>query len=310
MKGKSEIPLISIIIPTFNQANYLPLAINSCLSQTYPRLEIIVSDDCSSDSTAEVMTQFSDYQNIFYYRQTENLGRVGNYRKLLNEYASGEWVLNLDGDDYYNEDTFVERALKTMSTFKSEDVVFIMSGKRVVNTMTLSERIRPVVKKNRIVSGKDYFKNEYFSLDNFSHSAAIFRRSAAKKVGFYTFDSVNTDAHSFLRLSLSGKVILLEGTPLSWVIHGDNQSNLYSFGENSAERAAMEDVAKYASSHLTKEEVQGWLVRLDKREQLRDLNHKFKTLHRGDFINYLSANGSWDVASLKLFIKAIIGYQR
>ena len=51
-------PLVSIVLPTYNGARYLPEAIESCLAQTYGNWELIVVDDCSQDATPRIIAEY------------------------------------------------------------------------------------------------------------------------------------------------------------------------------------------------------------------------------------------------------------
>ena len=64
-------PKVSIIIPTYNRANFLKEALQSVLWQTYKNYEVIVVDDGSNDNTKEIMGTFSDYR-IKYFFQNNN----------------------------------------------------------------------------------------------------------------------------------------------------------------------------------------------------------------------------------------------
>lgn len=86
--------LVSVIIPCYKQAHFLPEAIESVLAQTYPEVEIIVIDDGSPDATAEVASR---YQRIRYLRQ-ENKGRA-EARNAGFRACRGEYVIFLDADD-------------------------------------------------------------------------------------------------------------------------------------------------------------------------------------------------------------------
>lgn len=83
-------PLVSIGIPTYNRANsYLKQALRSAVNQTYKNLEIIVSDNCSSDDTESVVKEFRD-PRIRYFRQNKNLGAVPNCNFCL-EQSQGKY---------------------------------------------------------------------------------------------------------------------------------------------------------------------------------------------------------------------------
>jgi glycosyltransferase involved in cell wall biosynthesis len=91
----ARMPLVSVVIPTYNRAHYLPEAIDSVLAQTYPNLEIVVVDDGSTDHTAQVMER---YIGKVTYQRKQN-GGVASARNLGLQLAHGEFVAFLDSDD-------------------------------------------------------------------------------------------------------------------------------------------------------------------------------------------------------------------
>ena len=66
-------PLVSVIIPAYNQAHYLGEAIRSALSQTNPHLEVLVIDDGSTDATAQVAAQFRDERVQYFFQNNAGL---------------------------------------------------------------------------------------------------------------------------------------------------------------------------------------------------------------------------------------------
>lgn len=105
MRDYNPSPLISIIIPTYNYGKYLPVALESCLQQTYKNLEIIVIDDGSTDNTREIVERYGD--RIVYIFQ-ENAG-VSAARNRGIESATGDFIGFLDADDYFIEDAIRTR---------------------------------------------------------------------------------------------------------------------------------------------------------------------------------------------------------
>lgn len=122
-----EFPLVSIMIPTYNQEAYISDAIESALAQDYPNLEVVVTDDCSTDHTAEVVKQYLTDSRLKYHRNTKNLGRVGNYHNTLYNVASGEWVVNLDGDDYFTDNKFISIGMSRI--LENEGALFYFARK-------------------------------------------------------------------------------------------------------------------------------------------------------------------------------------
>lgn len=102
MNATRQKPLISFIILTYNQADYINEAICGALAQTYSPLEIIISDDCSTDNTFKIIEQIvSTYSGkhiiIINYNKT-NLG-IGEHLNNVLELCSGELIIGSAGDD-------------------------------------------------------------------------------------------------------------------------------------------------------------------------------------------------------------------
>ncbi len=112
-------PTISIIIPTYNSARYLPEAIDSILQQSYPHYEIIVVDDGSTDNTPAVL---GSYQHPIRYVYQENQG-VAAARNTGLSLAQGEFVLFLDADDYLALPTMFEEMLAIVEANLDVDVI-------------------------------------------------------------------------------------------------------------------------------------------------------------------------------------------
>jgi glycosyltransferase involved in cell wall biosynthesis len=88
---------VSVVIPTYNRAHYLPEALASVLNQTLPVFEIIVVDDGSSDGTTELMAGYGDKVR---YLQQKNSGPSAARNFAMRE-ARGNWIAFLDSDDLW-----------------------------------------------------------------------------------------------------------------------------------------------------------------------------------------------------------------
>jgi glycosyltransferase involved in cell wall biosynthesis len=93
-------PLVSVIIPVYNGERYLAEAVESVLDQTYPRVEIIVVDDGSTDGTADIVRAFGD---AVRYLAQPNAGQ-GSAMNLGITHAHGEHYAFLDADDMWEDD--------------------------------------------------------------------------------------------------------------------------------------------------------------------------------------------------------------
>lgn len=97
-----SIPHVSIIIPTFNHANFLAKALDSVMYQTYRNWEAIVIDNHSTDKTKEVIEKYTDPR--IKYLKIVNDGIIAKSRNLGIKVSKGEWIAFLDSDDWWTKD--------------------------------------------------------------------------------------------------------------------------------------------------------------------------------------------------------------
>lgn len=93
----------SVIIPNYNNAEWLSKSINSILEQTFTNYEIIIVDDCSTDNSIDIIKQYNNIKLI----QCKEKAFNGGSRNLGIKKAQGTYILFLDSDDwFYNKDCF------------------------------------------------------------------------------------------------------------------------------------------------------------------------------------------------------------
>lgn len=102
MKKSNDENLVSVIIPCFNHEQYIEAAIVSVFKQTYQNFELIVIDDCSSDSSTEIIRRLQRKYNFIFIKHDLNLG----VSKTLNQgvsIANGNFIAFLSSDDYWHQ---------------------------------------------------------------------------------------------------------------------------------------------------------------------------------------------------------------
>jgi len=108
-------PLVTIAIPTYNRADgYLKNAIECAAEQQYDNIEIIVSDNCSSDDTSQLMSNYAGISNLNYIRHEKNIGANNNFNHCLQE-ATGEYFLMLHDDDAIDAN-FISSCMSTLGS--------------------------------------------------------------------------------------------------------------------------------------------------------------------------------------------------
>ena len=113
-------PLVSVIIPVHNGAQYLPEAIESVLAQTYPDLEIMVMDDGSTDRSAEIARS---YQPRVCVLTQEHAGAAAARNRAI-RIASGNYLAFLDADDIWQPD----KLMRQMTAFACHPDVEMVTG--------------------------------------------------------------------------------------------------------------------------------------------------------------------------------------
>ncbi len=106
-------PKLTVIIITYNQEKYIKAAIESVLNQkTDFSYELIVSDDCSTDKTAEIIKEYqAGHANIKPILNKENLGGSKNCFEAVRK-AKGEYIVVFEGDDYWTADDKIDKQIK------------------------------------------------------------------------------------------------------------------------------------------------------------------------------------------------------
>jgi glycosyltransferase involved in cell wall biosynthesis len=119
MKGET-LPLVSIVIPSFNQGRFIEDTLQSILRQDYPRIEVIVMDGGSTDETLDVLRRFSD--RITYVSERDR-GQSDALNKGVQQ-ARGEFVGWLNSDDIYLFEDTVSSVMSAFSAEEAPDMVF------------------------------------------------------------------------------------------------------------------------------------------------------------------------------------------
>ncbi|HLA56787.1 MAG TPA: glycosyltransferase family A protein [Flavobacterium sp.] len=107
-------PLVSVIVPCYNQGTFLPEALDSVWHQTYANWECIIINDGSTDNTDVVAAKWSEKSSRFKYISLKN-GGVSNARNTGIAAANGFYILPLDGDDKIGND-YIEKLVEAMQS--------------------------------------------------------------------------------------------------------------------------------------------------------------------------------------------------
>lgn len=125
--GAQELPLVSVLVPSYNHARYVGRTIESIVSQTYPNIELIVVDDGSSDESPAILAELSRAHGFRFERNERNLG-ISATRNRLISLASGRYLCGCASDDFYAPDKVARQV-----AFLEAHPEYAMCHGRVVN---------------------------------------------------------------------------------------------------------------------------------------------------------------------------------
>ena len=212
-----------------------------------------MSDDSTNDATQTLLQPFSSDKRFSYFKNPVQLGRVANYRKLLFELAKGDWVVMLDGDDYYTHPSYISQAAALISLHK--DLVLVGAGMTVLQEGNGTEDSYRVHTDDIIFDGKEIFTT-YERLP--PHQTDIYPRALAQELDFYRDPSTASDSESLFRLCLRGRVAYIAQSVAVWRVHGSNTTYQRNLGKQINELGFIDKVYKDAQHFLSKPIAAGW----------------------------------------------------
>lgn len=166
---------VSVIIPTFNRAGFIPNAVNSIINQKHDNIEIIIVDDGSDDNTEAVVNSLmSKYSSIIYCHNERSKGPSGARNTGILK-ATGDYLTFLDSDDVWLND-HLAKGLKVLNEHPEIDAVFgnysiidFKSGKHLFNFFDNKETLHKL-KSVQLESGVKLLRDNLFTAllrDNF-----------------------------------------------------------------------------------------------------------------------------------------------
>ena len=179
-------PLISIIIPCYNQAQYLEETLNSVQSQSYKNWECLIINDGSTDNSLEICNAYKVKDTRFLVFDIENKGR-SNARNIGLDQAKGEWIQFLDSDDVLHQDKF----LNSLKVEKEDSGMIITDFLRF--RKTVNKPRRAFCDLSKVDFNYENILLEWELSFSIPIHCGLFRKSILKSIRFNTELNANED---------------------------------------------------------------------------------------------------------------------
>jgi glycosyltransferase involved in cell wall biosynthesis len=216
-------PRVSVVVPVFNGERFLAEALSSVLEQTFEDFEVVVSDNASTDHTAEIVASFGD-PRVRMYRNATNVGAAANWRLAVEE-ARAPYVKLLCADDLLYPGC-IERQTAVLDDAANADVVLVTGVRDVVDESgrrLMSRGIRHA----GTIAGHDAVRRICRAGTNLvgEPSAAMFRAEAYRAAGPWSLDAgYATDVDLWARLLLVGDLCVTAGPLSAFRVHAASWS--------------------------------------------------------------------------------------
>lgn len=200
--------MVSIIIPTYKRSDTLGRAIDSCLNQTVPDIEIIVVDDNDPDTeyrkiTEQLMQRYEDNPRVRYLKHPRNLKGSAARNTGIRE-AKGDYITFLDDDDVL-ENTKIEKQVQALSACDDTYGV-VCCGVKICDADTGKQMRITVPNKN----GNVQFEMLKLRLGMGTGSNPLFSREAVEKTGFFDTSFLrHQDLEYLIRILRNYKLITI-----------------------------------------------------------------------------------------------------
>ena len=212
-------PRISVCLPTYNRAHYLRETIASMLAQTQTDFELIVADNCSTDSTREVVTGFAD-PRIRYVRNDENIGHYRNMDRAL-ALARGAYVCIVHDDDVYAPE-FLARESEMLD--RHANVGMVHCAVYVVSPDRRRLRLHQVARRSRIAPGAGEFAR-YLGGHDVCCSTVMCRREVWAAAGAFEHRLMCADWLMWLTIALRTDIAYIATPLVDMRVHGSSMTS-------------------------------------------------------------------------------------
>ncbi|MFO1488664.1 MAG: glycosyltransferase family 2 protein [Verrucomicrobiota bacterium] len=239
-------PKVSVCIPTYNYARYLPEAIESILNQNFTNFELLIIDDCSKDNTAEVVQRYAAQDSrVLFSVNSPNVGMVNNWNLCLQR-ARGEYIKYVFGDDVLCSRDALSKMMEPLA--QNPSVSLVASARKIIDNESRFSRTRSSFRKSLIMPGDQAIRRCVFEQKNLigEPTVVMFRKADAGR-GFNARYRQIVDLEMWYHLLEKGRLVYLTEPLCAFRCHPDQQSE-----HNSRSNVTLDDMVLIFEDYLAK----------------------------------------------------------
>ena len=212
---------VTVFLVTYNQENFVKEAAESILNQDYKNLDIVISDDCSTDNTYDILKelvgQYKGKHNVYLRKNEKNMGVVEHINLIINKFLKTEYYIPCSGDDIQ----YPNRVKEVMNYFKlNQDVYAVCSNAVIIDE---AGKEHGIFLKKFPLTKRDFFEVMKKG-SNFFGAGAAYRKDIFDNFGIMNSNARNEDQILPYRASLLGKVGYINKPLLKYRVHDNNLS--------------------------------------------------------------------------------------
>lgn len=243
-------PQVSVLMAVYNNARFLPAAIDSILNQTLTDFEFLIIDDGSTDRSGKILEKYAAQDARIRLTRRENRGVAKTRNELIHQ-AQGEFLAVMDGDDI----ALPDRLAQQVEFLKHHPEVVCVGGAQ----NWIDEAGRILIHREVLEQDREIQSLALSGITPINHPCALIQRSALLQAGGYdeTMATVG-DLDLFLRLGEVGRLANLKQTVLHYRLHPNSISESNQFRQTEDRREACERAWKRRGISGKFEEIPPW----------------------------------------------------
>lgn len=209
-------PKVTVLMPAYNAEKYIGTAIESILNQTYKDFEFIIVNDCSTDSTLDIIKKYAKKDKrirIISNKKNQKIAQTLN--NGLKE-AKGKYIARLDADDW----SYPERLEKQVNFMEENPDVVLSSGNMEVCDGELNKKNI----SNYPLSDKN-IRKVFLQYNPTVSPAMIWRRKVSEEIGGFSLNTMSEDYMFFMDMSSKGEVANLKDVLIKYRVLNTSASS-------------------------------------------------------------------------------------